>query len=137
MFEAEKTTLKDNQKSDNKVQVSIITFSCCNPGVAPLEEQAHRIVKKAIAESGVLAQLDLIPAKTAYYSGAVRRALAKLGADDLQGQMKVPPILIDGEVAFYGVPGIDDVKSALRQAAARKTKEEHASEREPASPHEA
>ncbi len=121
-------------KKSDKVGVIIITVSCCTPGVAPFEEQARRVVEQAISESGVMAQMKMVPATTAFFGGATRGAMAKLVADANQGQLKVPPILIDGKATFYGVPKIEEVKTALLQAAeARKMKEEHTREPEPKS----
>ncbi len=121
-------------KKSDTVGVVIITVSCCTPGASVFEEQARRVVEQAISETGVMAQVKMVPATTAFFGGATRGVMAKLMTDSNQGQLKIPPIMIDGKAAFYGVPQIEDVKKALLQAAeARKMKEEHTHEPEPKS----
>ncbi len=115
-------------KKDNKVGVAIITASCCFPGVAPFEDQAKRIIEQAITESGVEAEVKVLPVSS-YYNSIPKEVVPKLMSDYNQGKISAPPILIDGKAVFYGVPGLEEVKSALRQAAeARKAKEEPAHE---------
>ena len=111
-------------KNNNKVGVAIITASCCFPGVAPFEERAKSIVEQAVTESGVEAEVKVLPVSS-YYNSIPKEVVPKLIADYNQGKISAPPILIDGKAAFYGVPGLEEMKSALRQAAeARKAKGE-------------
>lgn len=113
-------------REDGVLRITIITVSCCVPGVAPFEEQARRVVEQAISETGLKAQVKIVPATTAFFSGATRGVMTKLMADSNQGQLKVPPVMIDGKAVCYGVPDIEEIKLALRQAAeARKIKEGH------------
>ncbi len=115
-------------QKNNKVGVAIITASCCFPGVAPFEEQAKRIVEQAVNESGVEAEVKVLPVSS-YYNSIPKEVVPKLIADYNHGKISAPPILIDGKAAFYGVPGLEEMKLALRQAAeARKAKEEPAHE---------
>ncbi len=113
---------------DTKVGVAIITASCCFPGVAPFEEKAKSIVEQAVTESGVETEVKVLPVSS-YYNSIPKEVVPKLMADYNQGKISAPPILIDGKAAFYGVPGLEEMKSALWQAAeARKAKEEPAHE---------
>jgi hypothetical protein len=114
----------------DRVGVAIITASCCFPGVAPFEEQAQRVVAQAIHETGVVAEVKVLPVSS-YYHSIPREVVPRLMADYNQGKISAPPILIDGQPVFYGVPALADMKAALQKAAeARKTKEGFA--REPA-----
>jgi hypothetical protein len=116
-------------KKNTKVGVAIITSSCCFPGVAPFEEKAKQIVEQAISESGVDAQLKILPVSS-YYNSIPKDVVPRLMADYQNGKISAPPILVDGKAVFYGVPGLDEMKQALLQAAeARKKKEEPARER--------
>ncbi len=108
-------------KKNTRVGVAIITSSCCFPAVAPFEEQAKRIVEQAISESGVDVHLKILPVST-YYNSIPREVIPKLMDDYNHGKISAPPILIDGKAAFYGVPGIDEMKKALLQAAEAKEK---------------
>ncbi|MBI4303023.1 MAG: hypothetical protein HY665_01595 [Chloroflexi bacterium] len=121
-------------KKNDTVGVIIITVSCCTPGAVVFEEEARRVVDQAISETGVTAQVKMVPATTAFFGEATRGVMAKLMADANQGQLKIPPIMIDGKAAFYGVPKIEEMKTALLRAAeARKMKEENTREPEPKS----
>ncbi len=117
----------DLSKKNNRVGVAIISVSCCQPGVAPFEQQAKRVVEQAIAESGVEADLRVLPVST-YFNSIPGEVVPKLLADYQQGKISAPPILIDGKAVFYGVPGLEEMKAALLQAAeAKKMKEGQAS----------
>ncbi len=110
-------------KKNSKVGVAIVSASCCFPGLAPYEEKARSIIEQAISESGVDAQVKVLPVST-YYNSIPREVIPKLTADYNQGKISAPAILIDGKAAFYGVPGIEEMKTMLLEAAeARKTKE--------------
>ena len=111
------------------VGVVIITGSCCIPGMAPFEEQARRIVGQAISETGVVTQVKEVAASTAMLGGVPREILGKLMADFQAGRVSLPLVLVNGKAVSYGVPKLDDVKSALLQAAeASITKEDHTNE---------
>lgn len=70
------------------------------------------------------AQLKVLPVGS-YSNSIPREVIPKLTADYNQGKISAPAILIDGKAAFYGVPGLDEMKTLLLKAAeARKTKEE-------------
>ncbi len=123
----------DIVKKNTRVGVAIVTSSCCFPAVTPFEEQAKRVVERAISESGVDVELKILPVST-YYQSIPPDVIPKLMADFNKGKISAPPILIDGKAIFYGVPGIDELKTALLQAAeARKIKEEPVRESEPES----
>jgi hypothetical protein len=109
---------------DPRVGVAVISVSCCYPSLAQFEEKAKRIIEQAIAESGVDAQLRVLPVSS-YANSIPKEVIPKLVADYNQGKISAPAILIDGQAAFYGVPKLEEMKTLLRQAAeARKTREE-------------
>jgi hypothetical protein len=115
-------------KKDTRVGVGIVTVSCCFPGLAAFEKQAQSVVEQAISDSGVDAQLKILPVGS-YSNSIPREVIPKLTADYNRGKISAPAILIDGKAVFYGVPGIEEMKALLLQAAeARKSKEEPNSE---------
>lgn len=112
-----------------RVGVVIITGSCCIPGMVPFEEQARRIVGQAISETGVAAQVKEVAASTAMFGGVPRQILGKLMTDFQAGRVSLPLVIVNGKAVSYGVPKLDDVKSALLQAAQVSiTKEDHTNE---------
>ncbi len=115
------------RRKDSPVGIVIITGSCCLPGMAALDEQARRVVEQAVSETGVAAQVRMMPATTAYLGGAPKEVTAKLVSDFNQsGQIGVPAILVNGKAVSYGASRIEEVKLALLQAiGANTSKEEH------------
>ncbi len=108
----------DFGRNETPVGIVIITGSCCIPGMAPLDEQAHRIVEQAISKTGVAAQVKLLPATTAYMGGAPKDVIAQLiGKYNQSGQIGLPAILINGKAISFGVPEIGQIEAALLQAA--------------------
>ena len=55
----------DFRRKETSVGIVIISAACCIPGMAPLDEQARRIVEQAISETGIMAQVKIMPATTA------------------------------------------------------------------------
>ena len=105
------------QQDDFKVGIVIISGSCCIPGMAPLDEQARRVVEQAVSETGVAAQVKVMPVTTAYMGGAPREVMARLIKDfNESNRVGLPAILINGKAVSYGVPEIEAIKSAVLQA---------------------
>ncbi len=102
----------------------IISGSCCIPGMAPFDEQAKNVVEQALSETNIKAQIKVISASTAYFGAVPKEIMAKIIAEFNQsGRMPVPAVLINGEIISYGVPKVEDIKTALLQAVnTRKTK---------------
>ncbi len=112
------------RKKDSQAGVIIISGSCCIPGMAPFDEQAKRVVEQAASEAEVRAQVKVIPASTAYFGGVPKEVMNKIIAFSQSGKMPLPAILINGEVVSYGVPKVEDIKTALLQTLdAKKIKE--------------
>ncbi len=104
------------RKNDSEVGVIIISGSCCIPGMAPFDEQAKRVVEQAIFETNVKAQIKIIPASTAFFGAVPKEVMAKIITEFNQsGRMPVPAVLINGSIISYGVPQVEDIKTALLQ----------------------
>lgn len=117
------------QQSNAKIGVLIISAACCMPGMAPLDEQARHIVEQAISETGVKAQVKIMPATTAFFGGVPRQIMAELINLSQSGRLPVPAILINGKPVSYGMPELENFKSALLVAAntnTQRTKEDKA-----------
>jgi hypothetical protein len=114
------------RKEDTEVGVIIIGGSCCIPGMASFDEQAKHVVEQAISETDIKAQVKIIPASTAFFGAVPKDVVAKIITEFNQsGIMLLPAILINGKVVSYGVPKIEELKTALLQIMdAGKTKED-------------
>lgn len=104
------------RKKDSEVGVIIISGSCCIPGMIPFDEQAKRAVEQAVSETDVKAQVKVIPASTAFFGSVPKEVMAKIITEFNQsGRMPLPAVLINGKIVSYGVPQVEDVKTALLQ----------------------
>lgn len=118
-------------RKDSKPGVSIVIISaaCCMPGMAPMDEQARRIVERAISETGVDAQIKIMPATNAFFGGVPKQIMAELITLSQSGRLPVPAILINGKPVSYGMPELENFKSALLAVAntnTQRTKEDKA-----------
>jgi hypothetical protein len=104
------------RKNNSEAGVIIISGSCCIPGMAPFDEQARRAVEQAVAKTNVKAQVKIIPASTAFFGSVPKEIMTKIIAEFNQsGRMPLPAVLINGKVVSYGVPQVEDIKTALLQ----------------------
>ena len=79
-----------------------------------------KIIEKAIAETGVDAQVKIVPTTTAMFGGGVpKKVMGKLMAMFNQGKMGAPAILINGEVVSYGVPTLEVMKETFNKFATK------------------
>lgn len=101
------------------MKVIIISAACCVPGMEVFDEQARKVIDQAISETGIEAEVTLVPATTAMF--AFNQVIRKLIVMQGEGKLGVPAILIEGEVVSYGVPRIEDMKAALKKFPIKKT----------------
>ncbi len=116
-------------RDDHQVGIVIITGSCCIPGMAAFDAQARRVVEQAVAETGIEARVEMMPATTAMMGGVPKEVMGKLIGLFQAGQMPLPAVLINGQPIAYGVPDMGEIKTALgRSAVAKIVKEEQTNE---------
>jgi hypothetical protein len=104
-------------RDEPEVAVLIISGACCIPAMAPFDEKARQVIDQAIAESGVAAEVKVMPATHAYYGGVPRKIWAQLLVAFQWGH--TPAVLLNGKPVFYGLPNIEAVKAALLAAIER------------------
>lgn len=107
---------------DGVVSIVILSASCCVPGMAALDEQARRLVEQAVQETGVAANVTIMPATTAFYGGIPRPVMAEVISIFQSGRMPVPAILINGKPVAYGIPALEKLTAALLGASEANTK---------------
>ncbi len=108
-----------------EMNVVIISAACCVPAMASFDEQARKVIERAISETGIDAAITIVPATTALFGGVSAKIVAELMTMFNRGKVGAPAILIDGEAVSYGVPQIEDMKSALKRFLSKQiTKEE-------------
>lgn len=107
------------------LNVLIITGSCCIPGFATFDEQARQAVAQAITETGVDAQVKEMPASSAMYGAVPPGLIAKWFQNANSGQMPLPAVLVNGNVASTGIPAnIESIKTALLPSVEAQTTQE-------------
>ncbi len=95
------------------LNIVIISAACCIPGMAAFDDQARKIIDKAISETGIAAKITLVPATSALFGGTYRNIMNNMMEMNNQGKTVVPAILINGEVVSYGVPEPEYMKNVL------------------------
>lgn len=87
------------------------------PQMAPIEAQARQILEKVIAEERADVDVRAMTMSEAYYGGLPRSIIASL-MDKFKetGDMGLPAILVNGEVATTGIPDPERLRIALRNS---------------------
>lgn len=102
---------------DQGIGVVVVTGACCIPGMAPFDAEAERIIKLAATETGIVIQFKAVPVLFAMQGGLgediVQEGFSRLQQTD---RIPLPAVMINGKVIEYGVPTLDNVKSALVEA---------------------
>jgi hypothetical protein len=102
----------------NKMQISILTFSCCNPALKPMDEQYKAKVKEVLSKSNIEGSVEVVTATEARYGREVGD-MRKLGAlFNKYGMDAMPALFIDGELVLYGgVPSSEKLAEVIGKAA--------------------
>lgn len=116
--------VRKSRQQDPQVGVVIISGGCCIAGMAPLDERAGQVVEQAVAETGVSAEVRVLPATAALSGAAPRQVIAELiGEFNTSGRIGLPAVLVNGEVVAKGVIRLEEVRSGLLRAARQRGKE--------------
>lgn len=97
----------------NKTGIVIVSGSCCIPGMAALDKKAREIVDKAVSETGIAAQIEVVPVTAALGLLPKGTMLKLMGDFNSSGRVGLPAVLINGKAVSLGVPKIEEIKSAL------------------------
>jgi len=62
----------------------------------------------------------MVPATSAMFGGAYRKIMNDMIQMNNKGKIVAPAILINKEVVSYGVPNLEDMKTALKKFAENK-----------------
>lgn len=114
----------DKENSKDMLNVVIISAACCVSGMAAFDEQAQRVIGKAISETGIIAKITIVPATSIMFGGAYRKIMNDMIQMNNKGKIVAPVILINKEVISYGVPNLEDMKKALIKFTENKSKKE-------------
>lgn len=96
----------------------IVSASCCYPGMAVFDEQAKKVIEQAASEVGVKAEVKIVPGSTVVYGGVIPKPVLNKLMSRFSRNETGPAVLLNGEIIFYGVPKLEEMKTVLKQLAA-------------------
>ena len=116
--------LNENENSKDMLNIVMISAACCMPSMAAFDEQARKVIDKAISETGIIAKITMVPATSVMFGGAYRKIMNDMIQMNNKGKTVAPAILINGMVVSYGVPKLEDMKKALIKFTENKSNKE-------------
>jgi hypothetical protein len=106
-----------SSNSTSEVVILIVSGNCCVPQLAVLDQQAQQIIHQALEETGITAQVRIVTISSALSGGIPSEILKSIGlAIDASNIMRLPAVLINNRFISFGVPQLDVIKNALRNA---------------------
>ncbi len=100
-----------------KMHLTILSFACCNPKLAPYDQQYAERLREALARTGIEADIDLVHATEARMSpkyafcGAIQPLFQKYG------QGVTPALFINSSLTLFGgVPTVEKLVETLEKA---------------------
>ncbi len=106
---------KPKATKSEEVIILLVSGGCCIPGMAALDQQAQQIIDQALRETRIAAQVRTLPVSSALQGGIPAEILKETGlAINPANLMRLPALLINGKLISFGVPELEQVKSALR-----------------------
>lgn len=105
------------------VVVQVVIGGCCGPTTSPFDDRVEAVVRQAVTESGVQADLRRLSISEAYYGAVPPAVVERLAAESRQsGASPLPVVLMNGAIVTSGVlPDIEELRTALRRAATTAT----------------
>jgi protein-disulfide isomerase len=100
-----------------KMHLTILSFACCNPKLAPYDQQYAERIKEAASKAGVEYDIDLVHATEARMSpkyaflGEIQPLIQKYGS------AITPALFINKSLQLYGgVPTLEKLVETLEKA---------------------
>ncbi len=98
----------------SEVIILLVSGTCCVPQLTVLDQQAQQIIRQALEETGITAQVRTLPVSSALQGGIPTEILKQLEVSIQPANlMRLPALFINGKLISLGVPELNQVKSAL------------------------
>jgi hypothetical protein len=98
----------------NNLKIAILTASCCNPSLKPMDEQYSQKVKQALEKINVQAKIEVVTATEVYYGKKVGDSSKLRPLFDKYGMDALPALFVNEELALYGgLPSIEKLTEVL------------------------
>jgi hypothetical protein len=101
----------------DKLRLTILSFACCNPKLAPYDQQYAERIKEALSRTEIEADIDLVHATEARMSpryaflGEIQPLIQKYG------QGVTPALFINIHLSLYGgVPTVERLVETFEKA---------------------
>jgi hypothetical protein len=109
--------MEQNHSPNSQAEIIILLVSatCCVPQLAIRDHQADQIIRQALEEMGLTAQVRKLSVSSALSGGIPMHIIKSTGlAIDPSNIMRLPAIFINNRFISFGVPSLDVIKSALK-----------------------
>jgi hypothetical protein len=101
----------------NNLKIAILTASCCNPGLKPMDEQYTARVKQALDKIGAQAEIEVATATEVYYGKKVGDSSKLKPLFDKYGMDALPALFVNEELALYGgLPSLEKLTEVFQKA---------------------
>jgi hypothetical protein len=94
--------------------ILLVSGSCCFPKMAITDKKAQQVIEQALEETGVAAIIKVITATGLLQGGVPAEIMKEFGSKvSNESLMRLPAILINGKLKFWGVPELTELKAIL------------------------
>src|SRR5512138_1243053 len=106
---------KPTTTSSSQAVILLISGACCLPQMATLDQQAQQIIRQALSETGATAQIRTVTISSVAQGGVPAEIIKEI-QDSIgpNNPLRLPALLINGKLVSFGVPELNQIKSALR-----------------------
>ncbi len=101
----------------NNLKITILTASCCNPSLKPMDEQYNDRVKQALKKINAQAKIEVVTATEAYYGKKIGDMSKLRPLFDKYGMDALPALFVNEELVLYGgLPTIEKLCELIQKA---------------------
>ena len=101
----------------DKLRLTILSFACCNPKLAPYDQQYAERIKEAAAQAEVEYEIDLVHATEARMSPKYTFLSEIMPLINKYGSSITPALFINSHLSLYGgVPTVEKLVETLQKA---------------------
>ncbi len=96
------------------LKMTILSFACCNPNLAPYDQQYIARLKGAASKIGLKAEIEIIYGADAIYSAKKEFLQQLLPEFQKYGTAVAPALFINGILTSYGgIPSVEKLNELL------------------------
>jgi hypothetical protein len=105
---------KPTTTSSSQAVILLISGVCCLPQMATLDQQAQQVIRQALDETDATAQIRTVTISSVAQGGVPAEIIKEI-QDSIgpNNPLRLPALLINGKLVSFGVPELNQVKSAL------------------------